>query len=339
MKTILLYSGIYNFVAESFINQLNEIPKDEDLTIRLNSPGGSVFAGWGMIAALKERTGRTILKVDGHAASMAFLFSLYFDEVYALDVTRFMIHRATGYVSNADDKKVLDDINADIRQKLEKKIDIKQFEKITKVTIDELFEGSERRDVWVSAKEAKKIGLVSKVVRLDPKEIAAINEKLVAITEFEEFEPSGIEESSENTQGSVKVEKQQKNNLNINEKVSKMTKQEVQTQHPEVYAAVVAEGRLKGIEAGVSQERTRVKSYMAYLSVDNEYVIKAIKEGTEFTTDVMAELNVKLASSKTLENIEKDNPGETTTVTPDAKKEEDEKFKADLDKITKSVSL
>ena len=35
-KEILLYTGIYSFTAEEFINKLNEIPKDEDIIVRLN---------------------------------------------------------------------------------------------------------------------------------------------------------------------------------------------------------------------------------------------------------------------------------------------------------------
>ena len=50
MKQILLYSGIYSFTAEAFIEQMNMLDKKEPVCIRANSPGGSVFAGWGIIS-------------------------------------------------------------------------------------------------------------------------------------------------------------------------------------------------------------------------------------------------------------------------------------------------
>ncbi len=340
MKTILIYSGIYSFVAEKFIQQLNEIPKDEDVIVRLNSPGGSVFAGWGMIAALKERTGKNILKVDGHAASMGFMLSLYFDEVHALDVTKFMVHRASGYVENEDDKKLLDSVNQDIRNKLEKRIKQDEFEKITGITIDELFNSEKRRDIWVSAKEAKKIGLVHQIDRLEPEEMKAISQTLVAFSTFSEDQDSnGIEyDNDENMHGRIE-ENDNKNKINVEQKIQIMTKDELKTQHPDVYNAIFNEGKEAGKEDGIKAERTRVKSYLAYLNIDNERVVKAIKEGDEFTSDVMAELNVKASSMQTLNDLEKDNTKNVKQETPKPKDEDEEKSKVLVNEIVKNVTL
>ena len=87
MKQILLYNPIFSFVAEEFINAINDAG-DEDITIRVNSPGGSVFAGWGMAAALSEKKNVTV-KVDGVAASMAF-YLLLFADIMKMEVLSFI---------------------------------------------------------------------------------------------------------------------------------------------------------------------------------------------------------------------------------------------------------
>ena len=45
-KELLIYSPLWDFTAERAVEQLNEIPENEDLTVRINTPGGEVAAGW-----------------------------------------------------------------------------------------------------------------------------------------------------------------------------------------------------------------------------------------------------------------------------------------------------
>ena len=291
MKEILIYTGIYDFTAETFINRLNEISKDEDIIIRLNSPGGSVFAGWGMIAALKERTGKNILKVDGNASSMAFFMLPFFDEVQALDITNFMIHRATGWVENEDDQKILDNINKSLKDKLEKRIDKDKFMDVTGISIKDIFEAEKRRDIWVTAKEAKKIGLIDRVVRLEPREINAMQKNLVAFSTFEDTEvqePRGSEEIKEPI-------------ININ-KVKKviMTKAELKAENPDLYNEIYNDG--------IKAEADRVGAFMAFSDIDLEAVKTEIKEGRTISQTFMAEMTIKSISNKTLDAKKEGSP-------------------------------
>lgn len=178
---ILLYFQIWDFIAMEFVQKLNEY-EGEEATIRINSPGGNVFAGWGMIAAVKEFTGNLTVKVDGVAASMAAYIVLFCDNVECVDVSRFMLHPARGYVENDDDQKFLDDVNRDLKAKMKLKFDEALFEDITGHSIDAMF--SENLDIWIKAKDAKKLGMVSKINRLDPSEKKAFTQ-LAACGRFE----------------------------------------------------------------------------------------------------------------------------------------------------------
>lgn len=183
---ILLYFQIWDFIAAEFIQKLNEF-EGKDTTVRINSPGGSVFAGWGMIAAIKEFTGNLIVKVDGVAASMACYIVLFCENAECVDTSRFMLHPARGYVETDDDQKLLDDINKDLKAKMNQKFDASLFESVTGHSIDEMFE--KNIDIWLNAKQAKKLGLVNKINRLDTSEQQAFS-KMVACGRFADEKPT-----------------------------------------------------------------------------------------------------------------------------------------------------
>jgi ATP-dependent protease ClpP protease subunit len=178
---ILLYFQIWDFIAMEFIEKLNEY-EGEETTIRINSPGGNVFAGWGMIAAVTEFTGTLKVKVDGVAASMAAYLVLFCENVECVDVSRFMLHPARGYVENDEDQALLDSVNAELKAKMKSKFDAELFKSVTGHTIDDMFK--DNVDIWLTAKQAKKLGMVNKINRLDPSEKQAFTQ-LAACGRFE----------------------------------------------------------------------------------------------------------------------------------------------------------
>lgn len=320
-------SPIFDETAVDFCRELDLIASEEDVTVLLNSPGGSVFAGWTIIGRMLERIGDVNAKVYGHAASMSMYFLLYCDYVEALEVTRFLIHRADGYIKDEDDQKFLDGINKDLRKHMESKLDIDALKDITGLTMDDIFKSEKVKDVWLTAKEAKKIGLINKVNRMAPEELKAFNERFVAFNR-----PQG----SDPTQGSEKV---QPENNNTNSQTKKtMTKAELKAQNPEIYAEILAEGRTEGIKA----EQTRVKSWLPYLDIDKENVIASIKDGKEFTPDINSEMIVKMQSAKTVKAIEADSPEAIATAQAKEKTEKETElaaFKAEVEKGVKNIKL
>jgi len=69
-KEVLLYGEMYSWSARDFISAVEDA-KGSDLSVRVNSMGGDVDYGYGMIAKFKEFEGKKSVKVDGSAASMA----------------------------------------------------------------------------------------------------------------------------------------------------------------------------------------------------------------------------------------------------------------------------
>lgn len=269
-KELYLYSPIYSFTAEELISQLDANLGNE-VVIRSNSPGGSVFSGWGIIAKMKEH-GNVTVKVDGIAASMAAFMLIFADKVEALDVSKIMIHRADMETNDEESKKFLKSINDQIKAKLVAKIDIKKLKEISGYSIDEVFAEDKRIDVWLTAKEAKTIGLVDKIVSLDPKEIKALTERFFNVA------ASATPEIVEPI------------------KPIKMTIEKLKAEHPELFNSVIA--------LGVSGEKDRVQAWLTFVDIDAEAVKAGIDTDKAPSLKEQAELNRKLMSAEAISNLE-----------------------------------
>jgi ATP-dependent protease ClpP protease subunit len=329
-KKLSLIAPMYGFVIDELVKEILAVNDGEDIILYQNSPGGSVFAGWALAGVMKEHNGNITIKAFGNSSSMGFYNLLYADRVEALDVTRFTVHRADGYIESDDDRKLLDDINKDLRSAMESKIDEDKFIKITGKTFNDIFNPETRIDVTLSAKDLKKLGVVDKIIKLSDKEQKAISTQFAAFSDI--FESCG---NDENTRGSDNYEKKvSANKINTNKKNSKeMDLTKLKAEHPTVYAQVIALGITEGVEA----EQKRVKAIMAFNAIDPEGCIKAVNDGTEADMTFIAEMAAKAASPRALADAQEDSPVEI-----EAKKKEEEATKTknqeELEAFAKEVN-
>jgi len=97
--TIYVYDAIVSddywggISALSFAKELNAIDAPE-IHIRLDSPGGDVFAARAMVQAIKEHKSKIIVHIDGRAASAATFLVVAADESIIAKGAEFMIHKA-----------------------------------------------------------------------------------------------------------------------------------------------------------------------------------------------------------------------------------------------------
>jgi len=107
--TIYLYDAIVSddywggVSPETFLKALNEIDAPV-IHLRINSPGGDVFAARSIEQAIREHDSKIIAHIDGYAASAASYVAVSCDEVVIADGGFFMIHKAwTIAWGNSDD--------------------------------------------------------------------------------------------------------------------------------------------------------------------------------------------------------------------------------------------
>jgi len=246
----------------------------EELTVRINTPGGDPEAVWGMVARLQALSTPKYLKVDGQASSAGFYLLCYFDEVECLDVSSFIVHRGKHWREDfglMEDShwKELDMINGHLRKALEAKIDVPKFETITGVKIKDIFDNKQRIDVMLTAKQAKQVGLVSKINTITP----AKKKEIVALAQANRGEVYERVAAFDN------------NPTPPQKTTSMLTLDELKQQHPNVFA----EAFNKGVEA----EKDRVLAFMEFADVD----IVAVKAGIEGATELKGLALAKLSKA------------------------------------------
>lgn len=148
------YGGVS---AQSFVKQLAGLEADT-IHLRINSPGGSVFAGRAMETALRQHSAKVIVYVDGLAASAASFVAMAGDEIEMAQGAFFMIHKAWSMaLGNSDELRK----EADLLDKVDGSL-AKTYHDRTGLPEDELAEMM-AAETWLDADEAVAKGFADRV--------------------------------------------------------------------------------------------------------------------------------------------------------------------------------
>jgi ATP-dependent Clp protease protease subunit len=99
--------------AKQFVDDLAGLGDVENITVRINSPGGDVFDGITIHNALKNHKATVTAQVDGIAASAASYIAMAADKIVMPSNSFLLIHGASGFsMGNADDmRSVAEDLD------------------------------------------------------------------------------------------------------------------------------------------------------------------------------------------------------------------------------------
>ena len=97
---IVIYDeiGAFGIPAKAFLDELKALGPVAELTVRINSPGGSVFDGVAIYNALKRHDAAVTVWIDGIAASIASMIAMAGDEVVMPENAMLMLHDPSGLV-------------------------------------------------------------------------------------------------------------------------------------------------------------------------------------------------------------------------------------------------
>lgn len=200
-----------NINAEKFRQLTNGI--EQDIVIRLNSPGGSVFDGIELYNEIKAFPHKVTVEVTALAASAATLICMAADNVKMCTGSQMMIHHASTLAfGNAKDfEQYIDDLKK-IDQSL---VDI--YEDKTKLDRDTIIQYMDKEEMW-TAEEAVELGFAMSVkasnkdlavaVKVDVDNITGIRDQFVALNE----RMKELENKLSNS-GEEEVKPKQTNNL------------------------------------------------------------------------------------------------------------------------------
>lgn len=157
------------------IDALKEREGDEEVLVKINSPGGNVFAASEIFAALKEVDATAY--VVGLAASAASIIAMACKEIYMVETGLMMIHNASSRASG--DYRVMDHC----KQMLEtvNKSIIMAYKKRTGKSDEELQQLMDE-ETWMNVEDASALGFCDGIFEPEkPKEDGVVtNQPIVA---------------------------------------------------------------------------------------------------------------------------------------------------------------
>lgn len=91
-------------ISDTFIADRLQASSGRDIKVRINSPGGDVFAGLSIYNLLRDHNAKVTVEVTGLAASSASIIAMAADEIIMAEGSMMMIHNAWGMaVGNTHD--------------------------------------------------------------------------------------------------------------------------------------------------------------------------------------------------------------------------------------------
>jgi len=155
---------IYGIIDEYYVNAqavaeaITSAQGADTLHVYINSPGGDVFEGRAIMAALRRFDGKTVAHIDSLCASAATSIALACDTVEMSEGAMFMIHNASGFAWG--DKTELRE-TADLLEKIELAI-VNDYTTKTGKPAEEIVALMDA-ETWFTAQEALDGGFVDSI--------------------------------------------------------------------------------------------------------------------------------------------------------------------------------
>lgn len=167
-RVIFLGTQIDDYTSNTLQAQLlylDSVEPGKDISIYINSPGGSVYAGLGIYDTMQYITSDVSTICTGMAASMAAVLLVAGQEGkrFALNHSRVMIHQPLGGVQGQ-----ASDIEITAKEILKLKKELYTIISEHSHTDYKKVEKDSDRDYWMTAEEAVKYGMIDKVLSRKP---------------------------------------------------------------------------------------------------------------------------------------------------------------------------
>jgi ATP-dependent Clp protease protease subunit len=157
---IVIYDeiGAFGIPAKAFLDELKALGPIAELTVRINSPGGSVFDGVAIYNALKRHDAMITVRIDGIAASIASVIAMAGDEVVMPENAMLMLHDPSGLVvGTATDMRAM----AEALDKMKAGMVAAYRAKSGRDDVE--IEALMAAETWLSAQEALELSLADRI--------------------------------------------------------------------------------------------------------------------------------------------------------------------------------
>ncbi|HEY0062986.1 MAG TPA: head maturation protease, ClpP-related [Telluria sp.] len=143
--------------AETLVPAIRAI-KGGVIHLRINSPGGDVFAAQAICQAIRETGAKVVAHVDGYAASAATVIATAADEVEISDGGFYMIHKAWTWAMGNENDLIA---TAGLLKKIDGSL-AAQYAKKSGMDVADVLAAMDA-ETWYTAEEAVAAGLIDRV--------------------------------------------------------------------------------------------------------------------------------------------------------------------------------
>ena len=166
-RIIMLFGEITDATSASIISQLlflSSTDEKKDIYIYINSPGGSVTAGFSIYDTMKYIKPKVITIGMGLCASMGAFLLTSGDKRYLLENTKVMIHQPLGGAKGqATDIMIVAEEIISIKKKLNEILSNNTKQPLSKIEQDT------ERDFYMDAKKALEYGIIDEIIKNEKK--------------------------------------------------------------------------------------------------------------------------------------------------------------------------
>lgn len=160
---ILIYdeigeSWLGGISAKQFAEDVKALPKVDDITVRINSEGGSVFDGTAIYNTLKNHKATISVKIDGLAASIASIIAMAGDTIEMAENGFMMIHDPWMVAAGTAEELRS---QADVMDKVQEKL-VSTYAKRTGSDSEQIAEWM-AAETWMTADEAHERGFIDTI--------------------------------------------------------------------------------------------------------------------------------------------------------------------------------
>lgn len=287
---------IDSFSVSRLIDVIDEVKEDSEVS--WNSFGGSTYAGQNFIDFLNNFKHDVDANVTGIAASMGAVMLPFFNKVKGAFQSDVMLHSMSG------SQNLVKHTNTFLYKALAKKINESVFKEITghKLKSVMLAEGEDRINVWLTGKEAVKVGLFDEGYDLLDKQNSLESE--LPTNEIGYTIPAHISEKYNKKQNIQTEIPQTKNDMEIKD----ITITQLQSGNPELYNAVS--------KIATEKENKRVSDILKYGGSDLEKANEIITSGKEISLEDVAFFTEKKAGLKKVAGLEEGSEADLVPAKP-----------------------
>lgn len=275
--------------SRKFTRELKQITAKQ-ISVRINSGGGSVFTAQAILSSLRRHKAEIIVYIDGIAASAASVIAMAGDLIVMPSNAMMMIHNPSiGAWGESKDMRKTADILDKVRDTIVAAYKEKTGLEESKI-VDLMNE-----ETWLTANEAVELGFADEVENYQ--DIAAsmnsgtmfVNGVQVDASNFKNLPQSWFKNSGEQPENVTTNPPGGKAGESEETEIEPMNLEELKAKHPDLYAQVIADAE----KAGVEKERARIQSIEDMAMPGHDDLIADAKFKSGITAEALAVSIVK----------------------------------------------